>query len=92
MTKTICNATRDEADKITSRLPGYRIVEPIATPGYSAEENRSAGLVGISPAGGLHAGQGNDAASRGGTGGHAYTCRENGLDCTAGPSGFNSHR
>jgi len=49
-TKTLdvlCNATQDDAALIVSRLPGYRVVEPMATPGYSVEQNRVYGLVGI---------------------------------------------
>lgn len=46
-TNVLCNATKDDAARIVSRLPGYCVVEPMATPGYSAEQNKVDGLVGI---------------------------------------------
>lgn len=45
----LCNANRDDANKIISRLGSHDLFEKkaIATPGYTADENNEAGLIGI---------------------------------------------
>lgn len=43
----VVNATKDDAAKVVTRLKGLKIVDPVATPGFTVEQNKEAGLVGI---------------------------------------------
>lgn len=45
--EVICNATKDDAAKVVTRLGGLEVCDPIETPGFTADENREDGFVGI---------------------------------------------